>query len=57
MSLIAYTVQEVRKFFIFWEITISKTIDDLFHWSLWRRKHQAIAMAYHYKKRGEMYKF
>jgi hypothetical protein len=50
ISLIAYTLQEVRRFFIYFELAIQKTVIHLLDWSLWRRKHQAIAHLYHDKK-------
>jgi hypothetical protein len=50
IGLIDYTVQEARRFFLVFQLSVRKTIDFLLHWSFWRRQHQAVAQFYHYKR-------
>ena len=51
IGLIDWTVQEARRFVTYFYTKIKQSIERLFCWSFWRRKHQAIAKFYHYKRK------
>jgi hypothetical protein len=49
---IPLTVPEIRK--LWWQLAWRHVpiLAGIIQWSLWRRRHQAIARACHYKRRG-----
>jgi transposase InsO family protein len=48
-------VAEVRRFFVALLWGAARTfIEQVLHWSNWRRKHQALAMFFHYKARNAL---
>lgn len=52
-GLIPFTLNEIRR--LFDQLTLTRTASEhtTWVWSLWRRKHQATARAYHYRRRSE----
>ena len=52
-GLIELSVQEARRFFVYFYSNIQHAVVKLLEWSAWRRKHQALAKFYHYQ-RNEM---
>lgn len=50
VGLIDWTVQETRRFFTYLYTNIKQSSEKFFSWSFWRRKHQAIAKFYHYRR-------
>jgi hypothetical protein len=51
-ELVPLSVPEIRK--LLWQIVWEHRWEPrlALHWSFWRRRHQAIARACHYKRRG-----
>jgi hypothetical protein len=45
------SVAEVRRFFVALLGPKIRRLESVLHWSNWRRKHQAIALFFHYKTR------
>jgi hypothetical protein len=43
-------VQETRRFAVYFYTKIKQSTEQLFSWSFWRRRHQAIAKFYHYQR-------
>ena len=52
-GLIPFTLNEIRRLFDKLILVRTATQDTIWAWSLWRRKHQATARLYHYKRRSE----
>jgi hypothetical protein len=50
-GLIDATVAEFRRLFDALLLAAHHTLDTLLAWSTWRRRHQAIARDYHYRRR------
>lgn len=50
-GLIAITLAEARRLFTALAASITQSTDDILHWSLWRRRHQARARTAHYRRR------
>lgn len=48
--LIPLTLNEIRRLFIGLRTTTAHTIKHLLRWSRWRRRHQAVARASHYRR-------
>jgi hypothetical protein len=53
VALIPLTVQEVRKLLWQWLWRRPPKIIQIIGWSLWRRRHQAVAKACHYRRRQQ----
>jgi hypothetical protein len=51
VNLISYTIAEVRRLFMYVTTLIKQYWKDFIGWSIWRRKHQAIACFHHYQRR------
>jgi hypothetical protein len=49
---IALTRNEIRRLFAA-PIKVLQSLEHRLHWSHWRRRHQAIARASHYRRRAE----
>lgn len=45
------SVQEVKRWFAVALSPLRRRWEALLHWSLWRRRHQALAMFYHFRAR------
>ncbi|MGJ0490774.1 hypothetical protein [Methylobacter sp.] len=54
-ALIPLTVPEVRKLLWQWRWRHPPRIMHIVGWSLWRRRHQAVARACYYRRRREKY--
>lgn len=52
-GLIPFTLNEIRRLFDKLILARTATQDTIWAWSLWRRKHQAIARSCHYQRRSE----
>jgi hypothetical protein len=52
VTYIALTVSEIRK--LLWQLAWAcvPCFEAVIQWSLWRRRHQAVARAYHYLRRA-----
>jgi hypothetical protein len=48
------SVAEIRR--LLWKVVfmVRQTVEEVLAWSQWRRRHQAIAKFYHYKRRGAL---
>jgi SRSO17 transposase len=53
-GLIPLTVNEIRRLFTGLLTRPSQTKTDVLNWSRWRRRHQAIALACHYRRRAQL---
>jgi hypothetical protein len=51
-ALIPLTRNEIRRLFST-TMTVLRTLEHHLHWSLWRRRHQAVARTCHYRRRTE----
>ena len=51
-ALIPLTRNEIRRLFTT-AMTVLRTLEHRLHWSLWRRRHQAVARTCHYRRRTE----
>jgi SRSO17 transposase len=51
-TLIALTRNEIRRLFTA-AINVVRSLEHRLHWSLWRRHHQAVASACHYRRRTD----
>jgi hypothetical protein len=49
--LIALTLQEIRRLMVRARTLVHPSWDFIWHWSLWRRRHQARARYFHFKGR------
>jgi transposase len=52
VPVVPYSVPEVRRLLAFHWFTHPVSPDFFWHWSVWRRYKQALAMRCHYRKRG-----
>ena len=52
-SLIPISLNELRRLFDRLVIDTTATTDQIYKWSIWRRKHQATARNLHYRRRSE----
>jgi len=50
--LIRLSVGEIRR--LLWKLMfkVEESVEQVLAWSRWRRRHQAVAKFYHYKRRG-----
>jgi hypothetical protein len=44
---------EIRRLIARFRLTVGLCLDHILQWSLWRRIHQAVAKACHYKRRDD----
>ena len=53
-ALIRLSVGEIRR--LLWKLVVSvgQSVEEVLAWSRWRRRHQAVAKFYHYKRRGAL---
>ena len=51
-TLIPLTRNEIRRL-LTTAMTVLRTLEHRLHWSLWRRRHQAVARTCHYRRRTE----
>jgi hypothetical protein len=54
LRLIPLTRNEIRRLFTA-TATVLRTLEHRLHWSHWRRHHQAVARASHYRRRADQY--
>jgi hypothetical protein len=52
MELIPFTLPEINRIFNNIISPIVLTVETAWIWSIWRRRHQAMARFYHYRTRG-----
>lgn len=52
LSLVALSVSEIRKLLLKLVWRFLPSPESVWHWSTWRRRHQARAKASHYRRRG-----
>ncbi len=53
-TLIRLSSAEIRH--LLWQLVLAlgQTAEEILAWSRWRRRHQAVAKYYHYKRRGAL---